>query len=186
MRPTVWEAIIEHSKTEEVQRMHLATGVARMHDAVVFLSEVNLTRNMHLMEFLGNVEKLAADHQQKMETLEKQWNEDQGRMAELERRLTQSQDELLQVATAVPLPATPTARTRPELPAAPDLAVASLNRLTLGGPLLGGFQRQQRPAAVPANKGGAGGNGSPPRPPRRTALPSPSLPPSEGDGDLYE
>jgi len=56
--------------------MHEATQVARMHDAVAFLSEANLTRNTHLMEFQGNVEKWAADHQQKVETLEKQRNED--------------------------------------------------------------------------------------------------------------
>jgi len=47
----VWEAIIERSKMEEMQRMHEATQVARMHDAVAFLSEANLTRNTHLMEF---------------------------------------------------------------------------------------------------------------------------------------
>jgi len=104
----VWEAIIKRSKTEEVQRMHEATQVARMHDAVTFLLEANLTRNTHLMEFQGNVEKWAADHQQKVETLEQQRNEDQQRMAGLEQRLTQAQDELLRVATAVRLPATPT------------------------------------------------------------------------------
>jgi len=52
--------------------MHEATQVARMHDAVAFLSEANLTSNMHLAEFQGNVEKWAADHQQKVETLEQQ------------------------------------------------------------------------------------------------------------------
>jgi len=33
----VWEAIIECSKTEEIQRMHEGTQVARMHDPVAFL-----------------------------------------------------------------------------------------------------------------------------------------------------
>jgi len=73
----VWEAIIERSKTEEMQRMHKGTQVARMHDAVAFLSEANLTRNTHLMEFQGNVEKWPADHQQKVETFERQQNKDQ-------------------------------------------------------------------------------------------------------------
>jgi len=86
---------------EEMQRMHQATQVARMHDAVAFLSEANLTRNTHLMEFQGNVEKWAADQQQNVETLDRQRNEDQRRMAGLEPRLTQAQDELLRVATAV-------------------------------------------------------------------------------------
>jgi len=39
----VWEAIIKRFKTEEIQRTHEATQVARMHDAVTFLSEANLT-----------------------------------------------------------------------------------------------------------------------------------------------
>jgi len=65
----VWEAIMEHSKTSDLHRVHEPTQVARMHDAVAFLSEANLTRNIHLMEFQGNVEKWAADHQKKVETL---------------------------------------------------------------------------------------------------------------------
>jgi len=182
----VLEAFIERSKTEEMQRMHEATQVARIHDAVAFLSEANLTRNTHLMEFQGNVEKWATDHQQKVETLEQQRNEDQQQMARLEQWLTQAQDKLLRVATAVPLPATPTTRTRPEPLTAQDPAGAPLTRLALGRPLFGGLQQQQRPPAVPAEEGGAEGNGSPPRPPRRTMPRSPSPPPSEGDGDLYE
>jgi len=115
----VWEAIIERSKTEELQRMHKATQVARMHDAVAFLAEANLTRNAHLAEFQGNVEKWAANHQQKVETLEQQRMEDQRRLAGLEQHLTQAQDELIRVATAVPLPSTP------------------VGQVTLGSPLLG-------------------------------------------------
>jgi len=182
----VWEAIIKRSKTEEMQRMHEGTQVARMHDAVAFLSEANLTRNTHRMEFQGNVEKWAADHQQKVETLKSQQNEDQQRMARLEQRLTQAQDELLWVATAVPLPATPTTRTRPEPPTAQDPTGVPLTQLVRAAPFFGGLQRRQRPPAVPAEEGGAGGNGSPPRAPRRTTPGSPSPPPSEGDGVLYE
>jgi len=109
----VWEAIIEHFKTSDLHRVHKATQVAQMHDVVAFLSEANLARNVHLMEFQGNMEKWAADHQKKVETLEQQRNEDQDRMAGLEQRLAQAQDELLPVATAVPLPATVTGRTQP-------------------------------------------------------------------------
>jgi len=53
----VWEVIIEHSKMSEIHRVHEATQVAQMHDAVAFLSEANLTRNVNLMEFQGNVER---------------------------------------------------------------------------------------------------------------------------------
>jgi len=186
----VWEAIIEHSKTSDLHRVLEATQVARMHDAVAFLSEANLARSVHLMEFQGNVEKWAADHQQKVETLNRQRNEDRNRMASLEQWLAQSQDELLRVATTVPLPATPAGRTRPtQSPGAPP------TRLVLGSPLLGGTQqRQQRPLAVlamvplqrPQGTGGAERGGPPPRPPRTGASPSPSPPPSEDDNDLYE
>jgi len=37
-----WEGIIEHSKTSDLHRVHEAIQVARMHDAVAFLSEANL------------------------------------------------------------------------------------------------------------------------------------------------
>jgi len=78
------------------------------------------------MEFQGNVEKWAANHQQKVETLEKQRNEDQRRMAGLEQRLTQAQDELLRVATAVPLPTTPRTRAQSKPAVAQDPAAAPL------------------------------------------------------------
>jgi len=110
-----------------------------MHDAVAFLSEANLTRNTYLMEYQGNVEKWAADHQQKVETLEQQRREDQRWLAGLEQRLTQAQDELLWVATAVPLPATPAEQVRTEPPAAQNLAVETVGQLTLGSPLLGRY-----------------------------------------------
>jgi len=186
----VWKAIIEHSKTSDLHQVHKAIQVARMHNAVAFLSEANLARNVHLMEFQGNLEKWAADHQKKVETLERQRSEDQDRMAGLEQRLAQAQDELLRVATAVPLLATPAERTRPTpSPGAPP------TRLMLGSPLLGGTQqRRRRPPAVPATSlpyrpqgtGGAGRGGPLPRPPQRGAPPSPSPPPSEDDNDLYE
>jgi len=156
-----------------------------MHDAVVFLSEANLARNVNLMEFQGNVEKWAADHQRKVETLERQRNEDRDRMTGLEQRLAQAQDKLLRVATTVSLPATPVGRARPTPSPGPPPT-----RSVLGSPLLGGTQRRrQRPAVVPVPLTAQATNppqGPPPRPPRRGALPSPSPPPSEDDNDLYE
>jgi len=132
----VWEAIMEHSKTSDLHWVHEATQVVRMHNAVAFLSEANLARNVHLMEFQGNVEKWAADYQRKVEMLEQQRNEDQDRMAGLEQRLAQAQNELLRVATAVPLPPTPIERTQPTPnPGAPP------TRLMLGSALLGGTQQ---------------------------------------------
>jgi len=157
--------------------MHQATQVARMHDAVAFLSEANLARNTHLAEFQGNVEKWAANHQQKVNVLERQGNEDRKRMAELEQQLAESRAELTRIATTVPLPASLRGRVQPEVP----------TRLTLGSPMLGGTGKRQRPPAIPAPPATGGGGGQPPRgPPRRPAPPSPSPAPSEGDDDLYE
>jgi len=134
----VWEAIIEHSKMSDLHQVHEATQVARMHDAVAFLSQANLARNVHLMEFQGNVEKWAADHQKKLETLARQRNEDQDRMAGLEKRLAQVQNELLRVATTVPLPATLAGRIRPT----PRTGVLP-TRLILGSPLFRGTQQRR-------------------------------------------
>jgi len=86
----VWEAIIAHSKTSDLHRVHEATQVAQMHDAVAFLSEANLARNIPLMEFQGNMEKCAPDHQQKVEMRGRQRNEDRDRMASLEQRQAQT------------------------------------------------------------------------------------------------
>jgi len=108
-----------------------------MHDVVAFLSEANLTRNVHLMEFQGIVEKWAADHQQKVETLEQQRNKDRDRMAGLEQRLARVQVELLWVATTIPLPTTPARRAQPiQSPGPPT------TRLVLGSPMLGGTQQR--------------------------------------------
>jgi len=184
----VWEAIIDRTTTEEVQRMHQTTQITRMHDAVAFLSEVNLARNTHLVEFQGNVEKWAADRQQKVEAHERQGNEDRRRMTDLERQLANARDELTRVATTVTLPATPPEPTRPRHPAAREPSESAPTRLTLGSLLLGGTARRRRPPALPAlpTQGGSGGSLPPPRPPRRPAPPSPSLAPSEGDDDLYK
>jgi len=173
----VWEAIIERTAQAEEQRMHQATQVTRMHDAVAFLSEANLARNTHLAEFQGNVEKWSANHQQKVDILERQGNEDRRKMAELEQQLARAREELTRLATTVPLPASPQGQVQPGVP----------TRLVLGSPMLGGTGKRQRPPAVPAPPAAGGGGGQPPRgPPRRPAPPSPSPAPSEGDDDLYE
>jgi len=80
-----WEAIIERTKEAEVQRLYQATQVARMKDAVAFLGEADVARNQHLTLFQGNVEKWATDHQQKVDSLERERRRDQVRMARLER-----------------------------------------------------------------------------------------------------
>lgn len=80
----VWETIIDRTTEAEVQRLHQATQVARMHDAVTFLGEANLARNHHLAVFQGNVEKWAANHQSKVDDLEKGRKEDRKRLAKLE------------------------------------------------------------------------------------------------------
>jgi len=184
----VWEAIIDRTATVEVQRMHQATQITRMHDAVAFLSEANLARNTHLAEFQGNVEKWAADHQQKVETLERQGNEDRRRMTDLERQLAIARDELTRVATTVPHPATPPGPVQRRSPVTREFSEPAPTRFMLGNPPLGTTTRRQRPSALPAlpREGGSGGPPPPPRPPRRPAPPSPSPAPSQGDDDLYE
>lgn len=77
----VWEAIIDRTKEAEVQRLHQATQVAQMHDVFAFLGEANLARNQHLAVFQGNIEKWAADHQSKVNDLEKAARENQERVA---------------------------------------------------------------------------------------------------------
>jgi len=163
----IWEAIIERTKDVEVQRLHQATQVARMKDAVAFLGEADIARNQHLALFQGNVEKWATDHQQKVDGLERQRQKDQERMARLEKQLVEAQNEIRKVAMAVLLPQTPLA---PPAPTRPGSARSTIPGLALRG------------------TGGSGGG--PTKRPRRPAVsPSPSPPPDEDDEDykdLYE
>ena len=117
----IWEAIIEQTKEAEVQRLHQATQVARMKDAVAFPGEADVARNQHLTLFQGNVEKWATDHQQKVDGLERERQRDQVRMARLERQLAEAQEEIRKVAVAVPLPQTPTNQS-PGAPFSPPTA----------------------------------------------------------------
>jgi len=68
--------------------------------------------------------------------LERQQNEDRDRMASLEQRLARVHDELLRVATTVPLPTTPAGRARPT-----QNPGAQPTRLVLESPLLSGTQQ---------------------------------------------
>jgi len=51
--------------------LYQVTLVAYIHNAVAFLEEANLAQNQHLVVFQGNVEKWAANHQSKVDSLEK-------------------------------------------------------------------------------------------------------------------
>jgi len=48
-----------------------------MYAAVAFLGEANLARNQHLAVFQGKVDIWAADHQNKVNNLERKRKEDQ-------------------------------------------------------------------------------------------------------------
>ena len=170
-----------------------------MHNAVAFLTEANLARNQHLLEFQGNVEKWAADHQQKVQTLEQQEREDRLRMRGLELQLAQAQEELQRMTATVLLPCTPAMRTQCHPSASPSLrnpqpAPGLTTRLTLGNPLSIG-PRMQRPPVVPHTPpgwatapplrgplaSGGVGEGLPPTnrpPPRSPTPPSPPRAPS--------
>jgi len=171
----IWEAIIERTKEAEVQRLHQATQVARMKDAVTFLGEADVARNQHLALFQGNVEKWAANHQQKVDGLELERRRDRERMARLEKQLAEAPEEIRKVAVAVPLPRSPTKR-------------------AMGAPFLPPTATGPRPPGNTISGLTTGEMGGDRRgPPRRPRIPavylSPSLPPNEDDGDyedLYE
>jgi len=75
---------------------------------MAFLGEANVARNQYLAVFQNNVEKWATDHQQKVASLEQQWQKDQERVARLEEQLAKAQEEIRKMAVVVPLPQTPT------------------------------------------------------------------------------
>jgi len=146
-----------------------------MKDAVTFLGEADVARNQYLTMFQGNVEKSAADHQQKVDGLERERRKDQERMARLERQLAGAQEEIRKVAVAAPLPQTLTNRS-PGTPFLPPTAIGpkppsnTIPELAVGGT-------------------GGDGKGLPRRPRRPAVSPSPSPPPNEDDEDdedLYQ
>jgi len=77
-----------------------------MHDTIAFLGEANLAGNQHLVVFQGNVEKCNADHQRKVNNLEKKREEDQEWVARLEEQLANVREEIRKVAVVNPLPQT--------------------------------------------------------------------------------
>jgi len=112
-----------------------------MHDTVAFLGEANVARNQHLAVLQGNVEKWAADHQQKVGSLEQQGQKDQERVARLEEQLDKVQEEIQKVAVAIPLCQTPTmpvpAQPTGRLSISPLFPTAATKPATLGSAIQG-------------------------------------------------
>ena len=161
----VWQEIIDRTNEADLRQKHQGTQLARLHDALAFLTEANTARSRHLALFQRNMEEWAQDHQ--------------ACVATLEQRLAQAQEEIRKVAVQVALLTMP--------PAAPILnRPSSIPRLGLGNPA-----PQASAPYVPLGATGGNGGGRPPRAPRRPAVPpSPSSPPPESDNDddndLYE
>jgi len=91
----IWQAIIESTDEANERQICQATQLAWVNDALSFLAEANTARNQHLANLQGNVDLWAAAHQERVATLEKQ--------------LREARMEIQQVATRIPLPATPSA-----------------------------------------------------------------------------
>jgi hypothetical protein len=51
----VWEAIVARTTEDDMRRIHQATQVARLNDAVAFLTEANTARNHNLTAFADQV-----------------------------------------------------------------------------------------------------------------------------------
>jgi hypothetical protein len=84
----VWQGIIDHTQEAGLRQAHQATQLARLHDALAFLTETNVARNTHLATFQGNVETWAGEQQAKV--------------SRLEQELKSAQDEIKRVAASVP------------------------------------------------------------------------------------
>jgi hypothetical protein len=55
----VWQAILERTTETDLRTVHQATQVARLHDAVTFLSEANIARQANLTTFTDQVSQWA-------------------------------------------------------------------------------------------------------------------------------
>ena len=64
--------------------------LTHVNDALAFLPEANTARSQHFVTFQGNVELWAADHQRKVDRME--------------RELHQARDEIRRIASQIPLP----------------------------------------------------------------------------------
>ena len=172
----VWQAIIERTAHADLRLAHQGTQLARLNDALAFLSETNVARNRHLAVFQGNVETWAKTQQDRIDALERQ--------------LADAQGEIRQVAAQVPLPNSPQGSTMSLDPVgAPPIPGLGTRPTPLAPfPPFPATPRTRAPVPYqPAGTaaGGSGG-GQPPRPPRRPIPPtSPSPPPGDDDDDLY-
>ena len=89
----VWQAIIDRTQEGGQQQINQATQIARVNDALAFLTEANTARSEHLVRFQGNIETWAANHQDQVDFLQKQ--------------LREAQEEIRKVAARIPLPESP-------------------------------------------------------------------------------
>jgi len=198
----VWQAILERTDEDNQQQICQATQLIRVNDALVFLAEANTARSQHLADFQGNVELWAADHQRKMNRVEEELRQARD---EIRRIATQiplpgspkgraPSPEPLQLWRSPISPPTTSAATAPAAPPPLPMRPALRSPIRLAPTLP---TRSQRRVAVPpsspllpplpplptaAGAGGRGG-GSPPR--SGQSVGSPSLPPSDGDDNLY-
>jgi len=139
----VWQAILERTNEANDRQICQATQLARVNDALSFLAEANTARNQHLAHFQGNVELWAAEHQNRVATLENQ--------------LQEARAEIQRIATRIPLPTTPPVPTAPPAWRSPvrqisTSAPSAHSEPVLGSPLClnpGPTLRRQRPPAVP-------------------------------------
>jgi len=99
----VWQAILDRTQEDNQRQICQATQLTRVNDALAFLAEANTARSQHLVTFQGNVELWAADHQRKVDRME--------------RELWQARDEIRRIAIRIPLRGSPTTRIQsPEPP----------------------------------------------------------------------
>jgi len=98
----VWQEIIKRTQEANQQQISQALQLARVNNALAFLGEANTARNQHLATFQGNVELWAADHTQKMATVEQE--------------LRQARRDIQQLVVRIPLPPATRSPTPPPLP----------------------------------------------------------------------
>jgi len=89
----VWQEIFDRTNETDLRQTHQGTQLARLHDALAFLTEANTARSWHLTLFQKNVEEWAQGHQ--------------ARVVTREQRLAQAQEEIRKVAVQVALPTMP-------------------------------------------------------------------------------
>jgi hypothetical protein len=174
----VWEAMVARTTEDDMRRIHQATQVARLNDAVAFLTEANTARNHNLTTFADQVNNWANTQDTRTAQLEKELAEQRNETTRVATELARAQGEIQKVAQRVPVPVSPR---QPSF--------------------LQGTQRRKRPTALsvtgnspspspppppPSVKGGSRGPPNrPPRPPRSNRSASPISPLHSDDG-LYD